>query len=662
MDMDLQQEEHIQLWEYATVRIIRVQKQAVEAGAQGITLAFRTSGFFCVSSGSALMLFHGRVHSLRGMQIFHVPPGNAIELNAGSDGLDYCLLLYDAALPAAAPAALHEYREACDPFLASYFLAPAQPGVLYALMEQMLELWQQPQPIARLRLKAAAYQWISHVIEQYHDQRQPVKALSPVELVTAAMEYMLEHHASSLTLESLAAALHVSPGHLSNRFKQVLDRGPIDCLIRLRMEKARRLLADTQLPLRLIAAAVGYQDAYYFSNAFKKYAGRSPTMYRKQRTGPGMQEDITLSAGRSRIVAPNPQRYNENDNYYQYADGGSEEMLKMKKMVPASLLLAFGLLAGACGSGNSADPASNAGAGTQNQSPAAVQDNAGNNGGGNAKPEETAVPATRTVSTANGDVEVPAEPQRVVTDFYLGYLLALDVKPVGTNKMFMQNPYLADQVDGIVDVSENLEAILELNPDLIVTGSAQNYEAYAKIAPTVFIENLTDVREQVKQLGHILGKEAQAENWLATFEERLAEAKARIGAIVQPGETVSVFDGGILKEITLYGNAYTGRTFHGELGLPMNDNVARDIDPNIGWLSISSELVSEYAGDHIFMAVNMESESFDYANDPIWGTLEAVKKNQLYEIDGYRFYFSDPISVLGQIEDTVTLMEARAAQ
>ncbi|MHA6480958.1 hypothetical protein ACX1C1_03440 [Paenibacillus sp. strain BS8-2] len=96
--------------------------------------------------------------------------------------------------------------------------------------------------------------------------------------------------------------------------------------------------------------------------------------------------------------------------------------------------------------------------------------------------------------------------------------------------------------------------------------------------------------------------------------------------------------------------------------MPMNENVTRDIDPAIDWLTVSNELIPQYAGDHIFMAINKKSEAYDFASDPIWGSLDAVKQNRLYEIDGYSFYFSDPISVMGQIEDIADQLEEQSAE
>ncbi|MFB9276105.1 helix-turn-helix domain-containing protein [Cohnella cellulosilytica] len=643
--------EHIQLWNLARIRRIEVRKLALKPGERA-SFAVRSAGFLCMSKGEALILLNRRAYSVKNLQIFHMPKKSYCEMNAGVDGVEYMIVGYEADWDNPPTDETLSLLNRCSPFETVYDVIPHQPVVLYDLLGEMLALSRLPEQTVSLRLKGVFYQWLSHVIEQFHGGPSPSRAFSPAELVTMTLEYMLKHYSEPHTLDTLALAVHRSPGYLSNCFKQVLDRGPIDCLIRLRIRKACELLAGTQLPLRTIAAAVGYQDAYYFSNAFKKHVGISPHRYRKL----PREEDVTFPEGRNPIVDPMASCYipiRDNENHYQRTDGGSTHMFNHSTKVPASLLLAFGLLLGGCGSSavNDASPSASS---SVSPSPTASQASE------SASAAASAEAGTRIVATSMGEVEVPAAPERVVTDFYLGYLLELGVKPLGTNRMFMENPYLEDQVEGIADISDNLEAIVSLNPDLIVTGDAAKYEAYAKIAPTVYLEVNANIREQMDQLGVFLGKSPEASAWLATFEEKLAKAKERVKAHLSEGETVTVFDGGIDKQITLYGNAYTGKTIHGELDMPMNENVVRDIDSKVGWMSISNEVVDKYAGDHIFMAVDAKAESYDYAGDSIWGTLPAVINDELYEIDGYRFYFSDPISVMGQIEDVADMMDERA--
>lgn len=666
MSLNLQQDEHIEFWNKAHIDLVQIEKYCFAPGKKGISTVCRTSAFLYLSRGNAMIALHNRLYSVADSQLFHIAPDSPIEVIAGAEGAELILLMYKAQnIPDVikSEAAMYDDEHKNVPFHTSYRFTPQYPVQLYELLKQLHELWHKHDALAHFQAKAHFYDWILCLVQQYHSQLPATKMANPVELVTQAMEYMLKYYNKSLTLESLASAMGRSPGHLSNCFKQVLNRGPIDCLIRLRMEKGKSLLLDTNLPLRSIAAEIGYQDVYYFSNAFKKFVGMSPSHYRNMGK---KQENITLTTGRNQIVEENLSCYIDNNYYYQYIDGGSKVMFKSVKAIPVALLLAFGLMLGACGGGNAAKPANVTGqtATTNTNNSSSTNANSGSNIATNTNAvvsESEAASSTRIVSTANGEVEVPANPQRVVTDFYLGHLLALGVKPVGTNGIFMKNPYLEGQLDGIADISDNLELILSLTPDLIITGNLEEVERFSKIAPTVYLNNIADMRSLLEQLGEVLNKQEEAEQWLAAYDVELQKAKARISPIIKEGETVTVFDGGIIKDLSLYGNAYTGRTIHGELGLPLHPNVERDIDPKVGWLTISSEVVSEYASPYIFMAVNLENETFDYGSDPLWGTLDAVKNNTLYEIDGYRFYFSDPISTLGQIYDIADMIEERAA-
>src|SRR5690606_23931718 len=80
--------------------------------------------------------------------------------------------------------------------------------------------------------------------------------------------------------------------------------------------------------------------------------------------------------------------------------------------------------------------------------------NAGNTPAPSGSADEPTTPATRVYTAADGDVEIPAEPQRivVVSRAYLGHLLALDVRPVGAPSDALDNPFLAGLVDGIDDI------------------------------------------------------------------------------------------------------------------------------------------------------------------------------------------------------------------
>lgn len=85
----------------------------------------------------------------------------------------------------------------------------------------------------------------------------------------------------SLSLGSVAELFHMNDSYLSRTFTKELGFSFSKYLNRLRMERAIVLLRTTDLKAYQIAESVGIPDAYYFSNCFKKYTGKSIRDYRK---------------------------------------------------------------------------------------------------------------------------------------------------------------------------------------------------------------------------------------------------------------------------------------------------------------------------------------------------------------------------------------------
>ncbi len=95
---------------------------------------------------------------------------------------------------------------------------------------------------------------------------------------------------TKLNFSHIAQTLGMSYIQFLRRFEAATGTTPAEYVIRHRLDVARRHLLDTAQPIKSIALACGYQDAYYFSNAFKKRYGISPSAYRKQ--APGGSDDF----------------------------------------------------------------------------------------------------------------------------------------------------------------------------------------------------------------------------------------------------------------------------------------------------------------------------------------------------------------------------------
>lgn len=87
----------------------------------------------------------------------------------------------------------------------------------------------------------------------------------------------------TLSLNGAAGAIGVSANYFSSVFSQEMEMTFIEYVTKKRMEKAKKLLRQTEKHSGEIAAEVGYKDAHYFSSVFKKTVGCSPREYRNGR-------------------------------------------------------------------------------------------------------------------------------------------------------------------------------------------------------------------------------------------------------------------------------------------------------------------------------------------------------------------------------------------
>jgi transcriptional regulator GlxA family with amidase domain len=106
-----------------------------------------------------------------------------------------------------------------------------------------------------------------------------IKVRNPI--VRMAIDFMKANLHRRISLAELADAAHLSPSHLSHLFKTQTGFSPGEYLRRLRMEKARHLLATSQLRIKEIMAMAGYNSKSHFGRHFKRSFGVAPSEYRK---------------------------------------------------------------------------------------------------------------------------------------------------------------------------------------------------------------------------------------------------------------------------------------------------------------------------------------------------------------------------------------------
>jgi LacI family transcriptional regulator len=96
------------------------------------------------------------------------------------------------------------------------------------------------------------------------------------------VRYLQAHAFEPITMKDVLHAVPMARRSLERRFLQVFGRSPVDEIRRLRIDKARQLLAETDLPMQQIAEACGFATYNYLTHVFKKTTGTTPSDYRKK--------------------------------------------------------------------------------------------------------------------------------------------------------------------------------------------------------------------------------------------------------------------------------------------------------------------------------------------------------------------------------------------
>ncbi|MEK3883049.1 AraC family transcriptional regulator [Paenibacillus sp. PL2-23] len=100
--------------------------------------------------------------------------------------------------------------------------------------------------------------------------------------IEAVILWLEDHYKEKLSLEQLAADLHLSPYYVSHSFTQITGSSITDYMLGRRIKEACRLLETTSLTISAIALDIGFSNPSYFCKLFKQYVGVTPLKFREQ--------------------------------------------------------------------------------------------------------------------------------------------------------------------------------------------------------------------------------------------------------------------------------------------------------------------------------------------------------------------------------------------
>ena len=100
--------------------------------------------------------------------------------------------------------------------------------------------------------------------------------------ILQAIQYLQAHACENITVDDILRKVPMARRALERKFKSLLGRSPAKEICHIRIQRARKLLSETNLSMQDIAEACGYTSYTYLGNVFKKETGQSPGRYRKE--------------------------------------------------------------------------------------------------------------------------------------------------------------------------------------------------------------------------------------------------------------------------------------------------------------------------------------------------------------------------------------------
>lgn len=277
-----------------------------------------------------------------------------------------------------------------------------------------------------------------------------------------------------------------------------------------------------------------------------------------------------------------------------------------------------------------------------------------NGGTSNDKTSEKTV----TVTDVRGEVEIPAEPQRIVDLSGNSDILSiLGYKVIGTANSdaydYTKFPsYLEETLKGAeilgysMQDTMDVEAVMNLNPDLIVISTVQEkmYDQLSEIAPTVMIQlEALNWKEDVKAFAKVFNKEDAANKWLADYEAKAKEAGEKIKSEYGEDTTYLSFlaSGG---QFFVFDGAGFGSVLYEDMGLKKPEGMPEQSD--ISLPVVTYEGLASIKADYIFVIATAEDLA-QLQSNAIWNSLPAVKEGKVVILDSSP-YFNQGYSSIGR--------------
>jgi AraC family transcriptional regulator len=139
-----------------------------------------------------------------------------------------------------------------------------------------------------LYIDTVAQMMAVHLARSHSSRSRPMRILPAKPLsgwkMRRVIEYIEDNLEGDLSLQAMAAEVDISPLYLARAFKSAVGQSPHQYVLARRIERAKELLRNTDLPVVDVALSSGFSSQSHLSHWFIRQVGVSPAVYRRQAT------------------------------------------------------------------------------------------------------------------------------------------------------------------------------------------------------------------------------------------------------------------------------------------------------------------------------------------------------------------------------------------
>ena len=264
---------------------------------------------------------------------------------------------------------------------------------------------------------------------------------------------------------------------------------------------------------------------------------------------------------------------------------------------------------------------------------------------------------TRVVQSVKGEVKIPSNPKKIVDiSGSSEELLLAGYKPVATANVDSYETdklpsYIREELKGVKRVGHSMmdtmdmEAILEVNPDLIIMSQRQEkiYDQLKEIAPVVMMKDYAnDWRSKLTDVSKLFDKEEEAKSWLQKYDEKATKLGKEV--IEKNGEKTYLPVLSSSGQFMVFSDGAIATLINDDMKLARPKNMPKQ--DGITLPMVSMEGLTDIDADHI-VVIATESDKKDLENSAIWAQIRAVKDGNVTILDAAPF-FSQSYNPIGK--------------